>query len=119
MLFAGRFQKITPAHALGLRMSQTYTPTHALGFLHMSHTYAPTTTSTHALGFLHMSHTYAPATSGSTCVTHKWLMPLEIRPSHVLPLCAFVTPMHPCIVRRPPTMSPAYAEMIYGYTKLV
>ncbi|MBW0529795.1 hypothetical protein O181_069510 [Austropuccinia psidii MF-1] len=36
----------------------------------------------------------APAARGSTRVTLKWLMPLDIRPSHTLPLCACVTPMH-------------------------
>ncbi|MBW0562931.1 hypothetical protein O181_102646 [Austropuccinia psidii MF-1] len=34
------------------------------------------------------------ANSGSTCVTPKWPMPLEIRPSHDLPLCACSTPLH-------------------------
>ncbi|MBW0468424.1 hypothetical protein O181_008139 [Austropuccinia psidii MF-1] len=37
---------------------------------------------------------HAPAASSSTYVTRKWLIPLDIRPSHALPLCACVTPMH-------------------------
>ncbi|MBW0535671.1 hypothetical protein O181_075386 [Austropuccinia psidii MF-1] len=53
---------------------------------------------------MQMFHTYVPsqapadapahAGNSSTCVTPKWSMPLEIRPSHALPLCACGTPMH-------------------------
>ncbi|MBW0475392.1 hypothetical protein O181_015107 [Austropuccinia psidii MF-1] len=37
----------------------------------------------------------APPTRGCTCVARNCLMPIVIRPSHSLPLCACVTPMHP------------------------
>ncbi|MBW0531681.1 hypothetical protein O181_071396, partial [Austropuccinia psidii MF-1] len=37
----------------------------------------------------------APTARGSTCVTCKWPMPLDIRPSHALPFCVCGTPMHP------------------------
>ncbi|MBW0506684.1 hypothetical protein O181_046399 [Austropuccinia psidii MF-1] len=41
-----------------------------------------------------------PTDRGSTCVTCKWSMPLDIRPFHAFPLCACGTPMHPlhCVV---------------------
>ncbi|MBW0478459.1 hypothetical protein O181_018174 [Austropuccinia psidii MF-1] len=62
--------------------------------MHMSHTYvtahATATETAQAPGDAH-THT----NSGSTCVTPKWEMPLDIRPSHSLPLCACGTPMHP------------------------
>ncbi|MBW0517837.1 hypothetical protein O181_057552 [Austropuccinia psidii MF-1] len=50
----------------------------------MSHTYTPAPA--HAIAQA-PADAHAPATRGSTCVTCKWLMPLEIRPSHSLPLC--------------------------------
>ncbi|MBW0524981.1 hypothetical protein O181_064696 [Austropuccinia psidii MF-1] len=75
---------------------------------HMSHTYIPTHAHAHATATAPTpataqepahAHTTAPALahvdSGSTCVTPKWSMPLDIRPSHALPLCACGTPMHP------------------------
>ncbi|MBW0556512.1 hypothetical protein O181_096227 [Austropuccinia psidii MF-1] len=61
------------------------------------------------------AHTHA--NSGSTCVTPKWLMPLNIRPSHALPLCACGTPK-PTSFCRLPTISPTHAELFHGYTKL-
>ncbi|MBW0509770.1 hypothetical protein O181_049485 [Austropuccinia psidii MF-1] len=59
---------------LHMQMSHTYVPTHATS-------QAPTDAHTHA-------------NSSSTCVTPKWSIPLDIRPSHALPLCACGTPMH-------------------------
>ncbi|MBW0520555.1 hypothetical protein O181_060270 [Austropuccinia psidii MF-1] len=65
----------------------------------MSHSYEPapaTANATTPSPTTAQAHTTTPAppARGSTCVTHKWLMPLDIRPSHALPLCACVTPMH-------------------------
>ncbi|MBW0468892.1 hypothetical protein O181_008607 [Austropuccinia psidii MF-1] len=82
-------------------MSHTYAPAHAhdLRFLGISHTYAPAPATAHAytnttaLAHAHEMHP-CPRLVVSR-VTHKWLMLLDIRPSHVLPLCACVTPMHP------------------------
>ncbi|MBW0469705.1 hypothetical protein O181_009420 [Austropuccinia psidii MF-1] len=69
-----------------------------------------------------MSHSYAPApahtTRGSTCVTCKWSMPLDIRPSHALPLCACVTPMHPLHCSAGSNHVTPHAGLIHGYTKL-
>ncbi|MBW0490713.1 hypothetical protein O181_030428 [Austropuccinia psidii MF-1] len=63
--------------------------------MHMSHTYVPTPAPAHATAQAPTeAHTtaHAHANSGSTCVTPKWAMPLEIAPSHALPLCACGTP---------------------------
>ncbi|MBW0484915.1 hypothetical protein O181_024630 [Austropuccinia psidii MF-1] len=51
-------------------------------------THAPAPATAHAT-------TPTPAARGYTCVTLKWLMPLHIRTSHALPLCACVPPIHP------------------------
>ncbi|MBW0500363.1 hypothetical protein O181_040078 [Austropuccinia psidii MF-1] len=59
-----------------------------------THTTAQAPTHTHAASQA-LEHAHSPAARASTCVTHKWLIPLEIKPSHALPLCACVTPMHP------------------------
>ncbi|MBW0493903.1 hypothetical protein O181_033618 [Austropuccinia psidii MF-1] len=75
MLCSGSFQKITPAHALA--------------FFGMSHKYAPAPATAPS-----------PAADGFTCVTHKWLMPLDIRPSHSF---AFVGMCH----THAPTPEPA------------
>ncbi|MBW0507257.1 hypothetical protein O181_046972 [Austropuccinia psidii MF-1] len=83
-----RFQKITPANAIGfLCMSHPYAPapTHSLGLLCMSHTCTPAPAHANATP-------PAPTASGFTCVTRKWLIPLDIRPSSVLPLCECATP---------------------------
>ncbi|MBW0534210.1 hypothetical protein O181_073925 [Austropuccinia psidii MF-1] len=66
-------------------MSHTYSPAPASATAH-----APTPTTGQAPA-------PAPATPArvSICVTHKWSIPLDIRPSHALPLHACVTPMHP------------------------
>ncbi|MBW0489607.1 hypothetical protein O181_029322 [Austropuccinia psidii MF-1] len=77
----------------------------------MSHTYAPAPASAQAPAHAHTTaptlatakaSTTAPEppTRGSTYVTCKWPITLDIRPSHALPLCACVTPMHPryCVV---------------------
>ncbi|MBW0509069.1 hypothetical protein O181_048784 [Austropuccinia psidii MF-1] len=72
----------------------------------MSHAYAPAPAHANASAPAHVSHLHTPtpppahatekahANSGSTCVTPKWAMPLDIGPSHALPLCACGTPMH-------------------------
>ncbi|MBW0463972.1 hypothetical protein O181_003687 [Austropuccinia psidii MF-1] len=69
----------------------------------MSHTYVPThaTATPPPQGHTHASqsapapaHTTAHTDSGSTCVAPKWSIPLDIRPSNALPLCACGTPMH-------------------------
>ncbi|MBW0471313.1 hypothetical protein O181_011028 [Austropuccinia psidii MF-1] len=63
----------------------------------MSHTYAPSHTTAQTIPHAHaiaQAPTPAHPARALTCVTSKWLMPLDIRPSHSLPLCACVTPMH-------------------------
>ncbi|MBW0518047.1 hypothetical protein O181_057762 [Austropuccinia psidii MF-1] len=90
-----------PAHALST--AQAPTPTH-------------NTTQDTAKAPTHAHKTaQEPFNRCYTCVTHKWSMPLDIRPSnmHALPLCAYVTPL-----RGAPTMSPPHAELINGYKKL-
>ncbi|MBW0469109.1 hypothetical protein O181_008824 [Austropuccinia psidii MF-1] len=57
------------------------------------HTTAPTPAPATAQALSHAT-TPAPPARGSTFVTHKCLIPLDIRPSHALPLCACVTPIH-------------------------
>ncbi|MBW0532015.1 hypothetical protein O181_071730 [Austropuccinia psidii MF-1] len=105
--------RIWPLH---MRMSHTYVPTHATaaapphGHTHASRsTPAPAHATAHAPAPAH-AHATAHTNSGSTCVTPKWGMPLEIRPSHALPLCACGTPkptvscggLQPC---HPPMLS--------------
>ncbi|MBW0491213.1 hypothetical protein O181_030928 [Austropuccinia psidii MF-1] len=70
---------------LHMRMSHTYVPAHATAT-------APPCRHTHASV---SAPEPAHANSCSTCVTPKFSMPLDIRPSHALPLCACGTPMHP------------------------
>ncbi|MBW0497136.1 hypothetical protein O181_036851 [Austropuccinia psidii MF-1] len=69
--------------------------------MHISDTYEPANTAATAppRRHTHASRSapapappHAHANSGLTCVTFKWLMQLDIRPSHALPLCACGTP---------------------------
>ncbi|MBW0477708.1 hypothetical protein O181_017423 [Austropuccinia psidii MF-1] len=66
----------------------------------MSHTYAQAPTPAHYTAQAptpahNTEQAPAPTDRGETCVTCKWSMPLDIRPSHSLPLCACGTPIHP------------------------
>ncbi|MBW0463483.1 hypothetical protein O181_003198 [Austropuccinia psidii MF-1] len=67
--------------SLHMHMCNTYVP---------SHEHAPTHATAQAPAPAH-------AKIGSTCVTRKWAMAIDIRPSHALPLCACGTHMqlHP------------------------
>ncbi|MBW0465474.1 hypothetical protein O181_005189 [Austropuccinia psidii MF-1] len=90
-------------------MSHTYTPSPATAHATPQApaiTQAPTTSQapTHAHATAPApatsqapAHTHAttPVARGTTCVTRKLLMPLDIKPSHAFPLCACVTPMQP------------------------
>ncbi|MBW0472126.1 hypothetical protein O181_011841 [Austropuccinia psidii MF-1] len=74
-------------------MSHTYTPTpHTAQAPAHAQATAQAPTPAHAIA---QAPAPTPATRGSTCVTCKWSMPLDIRPSQALPLCACVTPIHP------------------------
>ncbi|MBW0532272.1 hypothetical protein O181_071987 [Austropuccinia psidii MF-1] len=75
----------------------------------MSHKYTPAPAHTHAHAMAN-APTPAPAEGGSTCVTHKWLIPLDIRPSHAFAfvgmcythapaaLCSRLQPCHPLML---------------------
>ncbi|MBW0494501.1 hypothetical protein O181_034216 [Austropuccinia psidii MF-1] len=78
-------------------MSHTYIPAHAHAHATVStHTHTTEQAPTHARATAQAPEAaYAQTNSGSTCVTLKWLMPLDIRPSQALPLCACGTLMHP------------------------
>ncbi|MBW0491958.1 hypothetical protein O181_031673 [Austropuccinia psidii MF-1] len=100
---------------LHMGMAHTYVPTHGTATAPpRRHTHAsqsapaPTQATSQALLHAHATaqaptHTHATvqapahahANSGSTCVTPKWSMPLDIRPSHAFSLCACGTPIHP------------------------
>ncbi|MBW0502018.1 hypothetical protein O181_041733 [Austropuccinia psidii MF-1] len=82
-------------------MSHTYAPAPATSQA-PAHTYATAQAPTHAHATAQApapAHATAqapsPSTRGSTCFTHKRSIPLDIRRSHSMPLCASVTPMHP------------------------
>ncbi|MBW0586914.1 hypothetical protein O181_126629 [Austropuccinia psidii MF-1] len=85
-MFVSHMELVTCPNECFVQVGFGYWPLHMC----MSHTYIPAhaTATPPACG-------HTQANSGSTCVTPKWLMPIDIRPSHALPLCACGTPMHP------------------------
>ncbi|MBW0487231.1 hypothetical protein O181_026946 [Austropuccinia psidii MF-1] len=89
-MFVSHMELVTCPNECSVQVGFRHWPPH----MRMSHTHIPAHPTATAPAY---GHTQAPAyaKSGSTCVTPKWSMPLDIRPSHALPLCACGTPMHP------------------------